>query len=146
MIFLQYVHVYFDLALFEQFLDVILLVFLGYPILIKFVILPFTNDVTQKIKKELLSVSKEMRAIWNVEKNIMIFIDDKTVEDFNKAENCICDFFEKVDGKEYCIEYIDDILWTKYILKNKREVDQHNCSSVETTYYCNRDGGTKYAA
>ena len=158
MIMLHYVNL--DTELLEPLIDAILLALIGFPFILIYVIKPFSKEMNTKVSTaldektaelkqlndsleqkviqkthEITQRNEELQAIWNVEKNIMIFTDGKelkdanysflnffskyqNIEEFKKEHECICDFFERREDDGYIYKDIDNMLWTEYILQH----------------------------
>jgi signal transduction histidine kinase len=62
--------------------------------------------------------------IQRVNNTFLEFFNYKTLDDFKKEHNCICDFFVEETGKNYLQKQMGDLNWFDYILQNQDKTFQ----------------------
>lgn len=116
----------------------IMLESLALTLLIIVVLMGILEVIFKKIVKHITFQDEYVTTILNAQKNLIVVTDGRniiyannaffdylhyrTLEDFRKDYDCICDLFESTETENYLLPDIDGMRWTEYILAyNDRE-------------------------
>lgn len=69
--------------------------------------------------QEQIVITTNNGKIKSCNKAFLDFFEIKSMEEFTKDYDCICDKFEEDDSGNYLQKYMDDLLWIEYILKGE---------------------------
>ncbi len=110
----------------------------------------FSNITEQKtLRDKIIFNEKYLQSIFNVIPSIMItttgreidkanpqmleFFGYKTIEEFKKEHECVCDYF--VGDSDYLSAEIDGVHWLEYILQRKDELHKVRMNKGSKRYY-----------
>ncbi|MCK5111826.1 MAG: sensor histidine kinase [Arcobacteraceae bacterium] len=68
--------------------------------------------------------------IQDCNKRFLDFFGYKTLVDFTKEHDCICDFFEADDNYDYLQKMMSELVWTDYILANKNKIHKVKITNI----------------